>query len=349
MDLNTQIYFGNSIIQFLQFFGTIAASMLIGKTISFVFANGLTRLAQNSKNNFDNFLVAALKKPITVVAVLVGIYFAFSFLTMSEVQRQIINRGFEIAVIIYGAWLLTKASDSFMEKILKPMTKKTDSKLDDQLLPILSKSVKAIIWIMAAIIIIRSFGYDITAILAGLGIGGLAFAFAAQKTIADIFGGISILSSKPFVIGEMIESGGVLGRVEEIGLRNTKIRDLDGRVVTIPNSIISGEKIKNIDSEPTRKIIANLGLTYDTPAQKIEKAMEIIKKVVNSNNGCQKDPLIFFTEFKDFSLNLLVIYYITDKGNWQQVRHEVNLEIKKGFDRAKISFAFPTQTVHIEK
>jgi MscS family membrane protein len=236
-----------------------------------------------------------------------------------------------------------------VEKILKPMTRKTDSKLDDQLLPILSKSVKVIIWIMAAIIIIRSFGYDVTAILAGLGIGGLAFAFAAQKTIADIFGGISILSSKPFVIGEMIESGGVLGKVEEIGLRTTKIRDLDGRVVTVPNSVIAEEKIKNIDSEPTRKILMNLGLTYDTSTQKIEKAMEIIKKSVNSNRGCQKEPLIFFTEFKDFSLNLLVIYYIADKETWQQVRHEVNMEIKREFDKEKISFAFPTQTVHLQK
>ncbi|MCX6800901.1 MAG: mechanosensitive ion channel family protein [Candidatus Diapherotrites archaeon] len=349
MDLYSQIYFGNSIMQFLQFFGIIVASILAGKAISFIFANALTKIAKKSNNTFDDFLIAALKKPITVFAILAGMYFAFGSLTLEESARHLANRGFEIAVIIYSAWLATKATDSFIQKVLKPLAKKTDSKLDNQLLPIFSKSVKVVVWIMAGIIIIRSFGYDITAILAGLGIGGLAFAFAAQRTIADIFGGISILFSKPFVIGDTIETGRVMGKVEEIDLRNTKIRDSDGRIVTVPNSTISSEEIKNITSEPTRKITANLGLTYGTSTEKIKQAMKIITKVVNSNENCKPEPQIYFSEFRDFSVNLLVMYYVTDKENWQQIRHDVNMKIKSEFDKAKIDFAFPTQTVHVQK
>jgi MscS family membrane protein len=336
-------------MQFLQFFGIIIASILVGKAISFIFANALTKIAKKSRSTFDDFLIAALKKPITVFTILAGMYFAFGFLTLEESTRHLANRGFEIAVIIYSAWLATKATDSFIQKVLKPLAKKTDSRLDNQLLPIFSKSVKVVIWIMAGIIIIRSFGYDITAILAGLGIGGLAFAFAAQRTIADIFGGISILFSKPFVIGDTIETGRVMGKVEEIDLRNTKIRDSDGRIVTVPNSTISSEEIKNITSEPTRKITANLGLTYDTSTEKIKQAMKIITKVVNSTESCKPEPQIYFSEFRDSSVNLLVMYHVADKDNWQQVRHEVNMKIKSEFDKAGIEFAHPAQTLHVKK
>ena len=346
----TQIYFGNTLAQYGYFLLGVMLFFVIGKIISFIFETTLTRLAKGTKNTLDDFLIDALKKPLIGLVVIIGSYISLIFfLTLDEGMRRFVDGAYVIIVVIFIAWLLTKIITAFMDNIVKPIVQKSESRLDDQILPIISKTLKVIVWILAGITIAGHLGYDITTILAGLGIGGLAFAFAAQKTVADIFGGISILVSKPFLVGDIIEAEGVIGIVEEISLRNTRIRDFDGRRITMPNSNLSSKNIKNISSEPAKKILANLGLTYGTSSKKVKQAIEILKKIVNKQKGCKKEPAVYFTEFKDFSLNLMLIYYIEDKKNWFNIRHEVNMKIKEEFDKAKIDFAFPTQTVYMKK
>jgi len=352
LEFFTQMLLGNTLLQYLYFFCAIAVSIIIGKIISWIFSNTLTRLAKNTETTLDDFLIMALRKPITVIITLVGIYFSFNFLTLDANTVVWVNQAFYVALTVFIAWFATKITDSFFEKILKPASRKTDSKLDDHIMPIVSKAVKVIIWAIAGITILSNLGYNVTAILAGLGIGGLAFAFAAQKTIADVFGGVSILFSKPFIIGDTIEikSMGLIGEVIEIGIRNTRIKDPDGRINTIPNSDLSASVVKNIASEPERRIVTNLGLTYNTSSKQLTKAKEILAKIISSTKGCEKkEPIIYFNDFQASAINIQLIYFIADKKNWQKVQDKVNMEIKEQFEKNKIDFAYPTHTIILKK
>jgi len=238
----------------------------------------------------------------------------------------------------------------FIKKLYKKFGR---DKLDMfcMLIPILRKTMKVVVICLAAVIALDNFGIDVMTLIAGLGIGGIAFAFAAQRTIADAFGGISLLTSRPFVVGDVIETLGITGTVEEINLRHTRIRNLDKRLVTVSNSDLSNAVIVNITSAPKRKTIWTIGVTYDTSVKKIEQAKKIIINAVKNCDLCDDSPTVAFDGFGDSSLNIFAMFF-TKTGDWPDMvkaKDQVGLEIKKEFEKAKIEFAYPTQTIHVKK
>ncbi len=350
LEFLSQQYFGNNLLQYSLFFGTLIISLIVGKILSFIIKNYAQKLADKTKSKIDDMLLDIIEKPILVILVLLGAGVGFQFLNSPNSFADFFYNSLSIVGVIIFAWFLIRLVDAFIEEVVKPGFDKTESKLDDQLLPIISRGVKASIIIIAFVVILSSFGYDVTALVAGLGIGGLAFAFAAKETISDAFGGLSIFTSKPFVVGDWVQIDKVVGVVEEVGLRFTRIRNLDKRLVTIPNSKVAKGIIENISSAPKRKIVLNLGLTYGTSSAKLEKAKKMLSDIINKHPECEDNPHISFSEFKDSSLNLFVIYYILPgEKSWLEVRGEINDEIKKQFDKAKLDFAFPSQSIYLEK
>ena len=349
--LLSQSYFGNTLLQYALFLATIILLIIVGKIISFVMKNHLRKIADKTKTDLDDLLLDMIEKPVWAGAILVGFLVGFQFLSFSPEIVAIYYNIFNILTVLLVAWVLVSFVDKFMHRVLAPIVSKTDSKLDDQIIPILSKITKVAIAVLALIIVIGNFGYDVTALVAGLGIGGLAFAFAAQKTIADIFGGFSIFVSKPFIVGDSIEMGDVVGEVVEVGLRHTRIRNLDKRMVIVPNSQISSSVVTNITSAPQRKCVWHIGLTYDTSVAKVEKAKKIIVDAINDHPECENDPIVEFEEFADSALTILVIFYTkeNDFGQFVGVRDSIGMGIKRDFEKAKIEFAFPTQTVYVKK
>ena len=190
-------------------------------------------------------------------------------------------------------------------------------------------------------------GYKIGPLLAGLGIGGIALAMAAKDTIANIFGGFTIFTDKPFMVKDRIKIDGFDGFVEEIGLRSTRVRTLDGTQVTIPNSHFSDSAVENITREPTRKVVLNLGLTYDTTPANMEKARKLLKQIATKNNGVNDKFLISFNAFGDFSLGILFIYYIKKSADILETQNDMNNEILTKFNESGLSFAFPTQSIEM--
>lgn len=347
----SQIYFGNTLLQYVQFLATIIISIIAGKVISFVIKNHLRKITDKTKTDLDDLLLDMVEKPVWAVTVLTGFMVGFQFLNASPEIAAIYYNIFNILTVLLVAWVLVSFVDKFMQRVLAPIVSKTDTKLDDQIIPILSKITKAAIVLLALIIVISNFGYDVTALVAGLGIGGLAFAFAAQKTIADIFGGFSIFVSKPFIVGDSIEMDGIVGEVVEVGLRHTRIRNLDKRVVIVPNSQISSSVVTNITSAPQRKCVWHIGLTYGTTVANVEKAKKIIVDAINAHSECENDPIVEFEEFGDSSLKILVIFYTKENsfGQFVRVRDSIGMGIKRDFEKAKIEFAFPTQTLYVKK
>lgn len=344
-------FLGNSIFSYIQivalFCGLFITSLIIKKIVN----SKLMVLAQkeNSKLSKIEPFLKKIDSPITVIFFILGLSWSTNILNFNTNITQAIQKIISTLYIIIFATILIRVIDMLIFVYLKPKVKETKTDLDDSLLPILKKFSKIIIVVIAAISIISNFGFDISSLVAGLGIGGLAFALAAKDILSNLFGGISILFDKPFKSGQRIKFMGVDGFIDEIGIRTTKIKTLDGTQVIVPNAKFTDNLIENVTREEARKVVMNLGLTYDTTNTKIKKAMSLVQKIINENKHTKNEPLMAFTDFKDFSLNILVIYYIQNKDAILEAKNDINLEIKKAFEKNKIEFAFPTQTIHVKK
>jgi MscS family membrane protein len=182
--------------------------------------------------------------------------------------------------------------------------------------------------------------------IAGLGIGGLALALAAQDSVKNIFAGIMIFLDKPFRLNDRIQINGHDGSVEEVGLRSTRIRTLEGRIVTIPNCTFTDNSVINVTSQPALKVKLNLGLTYDTDEKDMQKAINLLEEIVKDEPQIKDDFVAGFNGFGDFSLNILFIYYVKPEGHWLDTQTLVNKEILRRFNKEGLEFAFPTQTIY---
>jgi MscS family membrane protein len=196
-------------------------------------------------------------------------------------------------------------------------------------------------------------GLKVSTLLAGLGVGGLAFALAAQDTLKNLLGSIMILLDKPYKVGQRIVAKGHDGVVEEIGLRSTRIRLLTGHQTTIPNDEMAKIDIENIGQRPHIRRLTNIGITYDTPPEKIERAVDIILKILDNHEGMDLDfpPRAYFNEYHPYSLNILVLYWYHPADYWgyMEFSQRVNLQIAREFHNEGIKFAFPTSTTYLSQ
>ncbi|UII27057.1 mechanosensitive ion channel family protein [Fulvivirga maritima] len=234
---------------------------------------------------------------------------------------------------------------------LAKLADKTESTLDDQLVPLLRKVLKTFVVIVGGLFILDNLEFDITGLIAGLSIGGLAFALAAQDTIKNFFGSLLIFVDRPFQVGDWITSGNVDGTVEEVGFRSTRIRTFRNSVMYIPNGIITNQMIDNHGLRVYRRFNTNIALTYDTPPELIEVFVEGLKEVVKKHPETRKDYFeIHFNDMADSSLNIMfyIFFKVPSWSDELRARHEVLLEVVKLAEALGVNFAFPTQTLHVE-
>jgi MscS family membrane protein len=225
--------------------------------------------------------------------------------------------------------------------------------LDDMMEPVIRKTLRVTIVLLGLLVMVeRLSDKPITSILAGLGIGGLAVALAAQDTIKNFFGSLVIFGDHPFHLGDLITVDGIDGTIEEVGMRSTRIRTLDGHLVTFPNGELANKTICNISRRPYIKRTANITATYDTPPEKLQRAIEIIKEELNRKNECfpaDFPPRVYFNGFNADSLNILVNYWYAPADYWAFMEFDqaFNLAILRRFNEEGIEFAFPTQTLYL--
>jgi MscS family membrane protein len=220
--------------------------------------------------------------------------------------------------------------------------------LDIQLLPVLRKVLKVFIVIVAALVTTQNLGMNITGLLASLSIGGLAVGLAAQDNLSNLFGAVALFADKPFRVSDRIQVDAIDGTVEAIGLRSTRIRNLDGHLVTVPNRTMANANVTNISKRPNIKTVMNIGVTYDTPVDKLERAIKIIEEVYRGHPKTS-DLITGFNKFENSSLNILVVHWwnSTDFKDYLAGIQAMNLALKRRFDEEGISFAFPTQTLYL--
>lgn len=346
--LSKDFYF-NTVGDWLEAFLYIAGAIVLSKIIFLFFKKVLRRFTKKSKTKLDDILIDMVEEPLVFAIVVAGFKLGASQLTLPESVSSVLNSVFAFLITVNITWLIARVLNSLLEEYVRPLTQKTESDLDDQLYPIVKKCLSAIIWSLGIIVGLNNVGYDVGALIAGLGIGGLALAMAAQDSVSNFFGGFTIFTDKPFTIGQRVRISGYDGTVIEIGIRSFRLRTLDGTIVTIPNSTVTDNVIENVSLEPSRKITLNLGLVYETTPEQIEMSIEMLKEIAKANDSVDENYKVAFTQYGDFALGVLFIYYIKKEADVLQTQTDVNLEILRQFNKAGLSFAFPSQTVYMSK
>ena len=339
-------YLGNSLDRWIIASAGILLSIVAAKLIYWIISNVVKKFTAKTKTNLDDLLIEKLEGPVAFAIGLFGIWISTEILHFAPGFETFLRAIFYIATLSNIAWSSTRLIDALIDEYIVPLTEKSSSDLDDQVLPIVRKALKITVWIIAIIIGLSNAGYDVGALITGLGIGGLAFALAAQDSMKNLFGGITIFTDKPFKIKDRIIVAGTDGVVEEIGIRSTRIRTLMGRRVTIPNSIFSNTGIENVTSEPLYKVVINLGLTYDMGYEKMNQAIATLTEIAEKNDGVQKNYFINFNKFLESSLNIEFSYFIIKDKEPHIVQTEMNMEILRQFEEKGLNFAYPTRTVY---
>lgn len=339
-------FLDSTLTQWLTALGILVASVIISKIVQYVLKRVMNKIASKTSTKLDDIILGLVGRPLGFLIVLLGLRLALQALTLPMKLIAWVDKGFFITLSIVIAWLICRLIDALFKQYIRPLTEKSESTLDDQLLPIFRKALKWAVWIVAMVLALDNAGYDIGAILAGLGLGGLAFAMAAKDTVSNLFGSFTIFTDKPFAVGDRIVIDGNDGTVKEIGMRSTRLVTLDNRMVTIPNSHFQSGVVENISSEPSRKVPLTLGLTYDMDHAKIQQAMDILKEINAADEGTEEECYVGFTEFGDFSLNVLFIYFIKKGADILDVMTSMHLEILRRFNESGLEMAFPTQTVY---
>jgi len=336
--------------QYAAIFFWLLTGLLLRKIFEFILQNYIHSLARKTSSEWDDKLVSSLERPAGFTFLM-----AFFWLTASNLQLTVnlnyyLINGLEIAISGGIIWLIYNFIDIFSE-MLAEITARTESKLDDQLVPMVRKSLKILIVIIGVLFILQNNGINVASLLAGLGLGGLAFALAARDTLANFFGSITIFIDKPFQIGDWIKTNNVEGTVEEVGFRSTRVRTFYNSLISIPNSTLANNDIDNLGLRKYRRIKTVLNVTYGTKPEQLEAFVEGIKAIIVANRYMWKDFYeVHFNNFGSHSLDVLV-YCFLEVPSWSdelQQKHNFYMEILRLAKEIGVEFAYPTQTIHVD-
>jgi MscS family membrane protein len=347
MEFLDYLFLENTVKTWAIALGIILGTFVAAKIVYWFITNIIKKLTAKTKTNLDDVLIEKLEKPIRYSILIFGYWVAIHYLNISNSGLLTFLEGIaSISLLLTLTSTASKVFDALVTEVVLPLVEKSEGGADNYILPVLSKAVKGIIWTFGVIIGLDNIGFDITAMIAGLGIGGLALALAAQDSVKNIFAGIMIFVDKPFKVKERIQIQDYDGTVEEVGLRSTRIRTLDGRIVTIPNSTFTDNSVVNVTSQPSLKIVLNLGLTYDTDEGGMQKGVDILRQIVADHSMIlESDCSAGFNDFGDFSLSILFVYYVKPDAHWLDSQNTICKEVLKRFNDAGLDFAFPTQTL----
>ncbi|TLS37072.1 mechanosensitive ion channel family protein [Pseudalkalibacillus caeni] len=309
----------------------------------------ILRLSNKTPTEFFTYICLAFEKPIRWLFLIIGIYVSAKYFPFMEQKNPLFLNLVRSAVIIIITWGLYNLSSS-SSLLFTKVNERFNIKIDQILIPFFSKALRFIIIAISFSIIAQEFDYDVNGFVAGLGLGGLAFALAAKDALANLFGGIVIITEKPFSIGEWIMTPSVEGTVEDINFRSTRVRTFDQAVVTVPNATLANESITNWSKMGKRRITFNLGLTYDTPKEKIERVTRKIDYLLRNHEAIHKDTIFAtFDKYNDSSLDIF-LYFFTKTTVWAEflkVKEEINFKIMDILEEEGVSVAFPSRTLYV--
>ena len=355
-------FLNNSVKDYLYFFLLIIVGLIITKPIiSYLLKIAYRLFGSKDSDSERDMLKSLLRKPLYYFFLLMVLYIGLNSLNFphewglvdsSEFGlKMVIDKGFYLAVICSIFWTILRSVE-FIGVKLKDRAAQTESKVDDGLIPFAIDLTKVLVYIFALVIILGNvFDVNITALVAGLGVGGVAIALASKESIENLLGSFTIFFDKPFAVGDVITLGGVTGKVEKVGFRSTRIRTFDKSIVTVPNKNIINTELDNLGVRPVRRVKFNIGLTYDTTIEQIKNIVNDIQKLVDDHPMTNEDGRVRFLSFGASSLDIMVLYYV-NSPEWEDLidtQQKINYNIIEIVNKHNSEFAFPSTSVYIEK
>lgn len=339
LDINTEQLVKLVVITFVTLF--------VINRIKNYFINKLEKVASQTENTFDDKLLVKLKSIGWLFYSAITVFVVSQFVGITGTLEKIIM----VFTIIIVASNLIKLIDLIVPLILISSKKRNSTEeIDLTIKNLLTIALKTATWLITLLLIFSALGQDLGALTAGLGVSGVIIAFALQNVLGDLFSSISIYFDQPFKVGDYVEIGTDSGNIQKIGLKSTRIKTLRGEELTISNSELTSQRIRNFRKLRKRRVDFELGVTYNTPYKTIEKIPEMIKEIIEKVEKVEFSRC-HFTDFSDSSLLIKTTYHVKsgDITEHLDIKQQINLEIFKKFEKEKIEFAFPTQTVHLVK
>ena len=335
--------------KFAASFGIFLLFLFFKKLFTLIILKMLKNLTSKTKTTIDDNILAIVEKPLKFSFVILGFYLAVAGL---DIESEIIDKFVRSMIILTLFWLFYDAI-AVLEGTIYNFARKFGKELYREIGNFFIKTLKIFIFAVGFVAILQEWNINVSAFIASLGLGGLAFALAAKDTAANLFGGLTILADKSLKIDDWIKVAGVEGTVEDIGLRTIKVRTFEKSLVTVPNQIVANNPIENFSRRNIRRIKMRIGLTYSTSKEQMQTILFNIRNMLKSHPQIDINStlLVNFDEFQDSSLSIFV-YCFTNTANWQkylEIKEDVNLKIMDIVEKAGAEFAFPSQSIYVEK
>ena len=342
------LYLGNSLHTWLVALGIAVAVFLVLKSVQSLAKHRLSALAKKTKTNLDDLVVEVLSKTKYLFLFMVSIYAGAQVLILTPLAQHALDK-LTIFVVILQAAFWGNGAVAFWLKHMIAQRKEQDAAAATTLAG-LGFLLMLAVWSVALLLALDNMGVNITGLVAGLGIGGLAIALAVQNILGDLFASLSIILDKPFVIGDFIVVDDLQGTVEHVGLKTTRVRSLSGEQIVFSNSGLLQSRIRNYKRMQERRVVFNIRVTYQTPYENLQKIGPIVQRIIETQPQARFDRA-HFREYGDSALIFEVVYYITtpDYNLYMDVQQAINLEIYRQFQEAGITFAYPTRTLHLQQ
>ena len=355
-------FLGNSITDYVYFLSSFLVGLLLIIPFRLFISKLLFRLfGKDNSDNDNKKFNSLLKKPLQYFLTLLVLYFSVQFISLPDFLNsteegslnlaKYFDKGFNFLLLVTIFWTINRSID-FVGYKLKNKALETESKVDDQLIPFAIDIAKVLTIVLGVVMILGNvFDVNVTALVTGLGIGGVAFALASKESLENLLGSFTIFFDKPFTVGDTVTLGGVTGTVEKVGFRSTRIRTFDKSVVTVPNKNIISTELDNLGARPVRRVKFNIGLTYDTSVENIKNIVDDIQKLVDDHPMTNQEGKVRFLNFGASSLDIMVLYYV-DSPDWEvliDAQQKINFQIIDIVNKYKCEFAFPSTSVYIEK
>lgn len=348
--MNIPLISDNTARELLTAIVVFAVIMVTLKVVQVVILKRLKKVAEKTRNQFDDTAIRIFREIRPPLYFLVSLYFALQTIAVPDWLDKIVTILFVLAMV----YEIVQAADKLVEYFVQERIAKSDGEVDENQSRTMVSAVKMLLkvalWAIGLIVALANIGVDVTSLVAGLGIGGIAIALALQNILGDIFSSISIFVDKPFRIGDYIVMGTDSGIVEKIGLKSTRIRTLQGEQLVVSNKELTSVRVQNFKRMERRRAVFVLGLEYGTPLEKLKKVPGLVKDIIDRTDMTEFDRC-YFMGYGPSSLDFEVVFYVDspEYPEFAAVMQEVNLGIYGKFEEAGLSFAFPTQTVHLQK
>lgn len=336
-------YYHNTVLEYCIALGIILVGLIIVRVIKSVILTRLKRFSDRTTGNFDNYIFNSIERFGVPALYIIIVYAGLNYLTLTDKVQDILHIALTVAVTFLVIRLISTLIQSLLEVYVR---KRSEDHADERVRQLsgLMLIINIIIWVVGLVFLFDNMGYNVTAVIAGLGVGGIAIALAAQNILGDLFNYFVIFFDKPFEIGDFIIIDDKLGSVEYIGIKTTRLSSLSGEQLIFSNSDLTESRIHNYKKMEKRRVVFNIRIPLETPLEKVKEIPEILKSIVSSQQKVAFDRAHFFA-YEEFSLNFEVVYYVmsSDYNVYMDIQQQINFQIYEALEAIRVSFAYPAR------